>query len=104
MATSYPEEIDDFTNPSPGQSRSAEGVEEWALFTNLHDAVKAIQTELGVNPKGSFPSVGAAVAAGQVYSSAEEPNPEEHPLWFDESSGICYFWYANAATPVWVEF
>lgn len=53
----YPDELDEFTNPIQGQSRAAAGVQEWVLFSQLNDAVEAIETELGVLPKGDYDSV-----------------------------------------------
>lgn len=58
MSTSYPGGIDSYTTKVDGVDVVAA-----AHLNNLQDAATALETELGVLPKGSFASVAAAIAA-----------------------------------------
>lgn len=57
MATGYPAAIDNFTDPTAGDNLNTAGVIHATLHTNVNDAVNAIETELGTNPKGAALSV-----------------------------------------------
>jgi len=59
MATSYPAGIDNFTNPTSTDTLNSETVPHSAQHTNANDAIEAIETELGTNPKGSKTTVKA---------------------------------------------
>ncbi len=57
MSSSYPGAIDSYTTKTDSVDTVAA-----AHVNNLQDAVVAIETELGTNPKGSYTSVGAGLA------------------------------------------
>ena len=57
MPTSYPSNIDNFTNPTATDTLDSATVPHASQHTNINDAVEAIEGELGTNPKGSFASV-----------------------------------------------
>jgi hypothetical protein len=57
MATGYPAAIDNFVDPTAGDNLNTAGVVHASLHTNVNDAINAIETELGTNPKGSALSV-----------------------------------------------
>jgi len=63
MTTSYPGGLDNFTNPTSTDTLSSATVPHATQHTNANDAIKAIETELGTNPKGSYASVAARLAA-----------------------------------------
>lgn len=63
MATTYPANIDSFTNPTAtDQMDSPPHAEQHA---DANDAITAIQTELGVTPSGSETTVAARFAAAE---------------------------------------
>lgn len=81
MPTAYPGALDNFTNPTGADNLSDAPVLHHSQHTNVNDAVKAIETELGTNAKGAATSVRArleaieAAAAGfQVASAKGQPN------------------------------
>jgi hypothetical protein len=57
MATSYPNGLDNFTNPTSEDKLDSATVPHSAQHTNANDAIEAIQAELGLNPKGASESV-----------------------------------------------
>lgn len=59
MATSYPGGIDAFTNPTATDSLASATVPHATQHANANDAIEAIETELGTNPKGASASVKA---------------------------------------------
>ena len=61
MATNYPGSIDSFTNPVSTDTLAS--VPHAAQHDNINDAVKAVETTLGVNPQGSYATVAARLAA-----------------------------------------
>ena len=63
MTTAYPGGIDNFTNPTSTDTLSSATVPHASEHANANDAIKAIETELGTNPKGSYASVSARLAA-----------------------------------------
>jgi hypothetical protein len=63
MPTSYPGALDNFTNPTGADNLSDAPVLHHSQHSNVNDAVKAIETELGTNPKGSNTSVRARLEA-----------------------------------------
>jgi hypothetical protein len=58
MATNYPGSLDSYTAKTDGVD-----VIMAAHVNNMQDAIVAVETELGSNPKGAFTSVAAAIAA-----------------------------------------
>jgi hypothetical protein len=63
MTTSYPGGIDSFINPTSTDTLSSSTVPHASEHANANDAIVAIETELGTNPKGSYGSVSARLAA-----------------------------------------
>src|ERR1700754_1581255 len=63
MATAFPGGIDNFNNPTGVNNLSDAPVIHHSQHTNVNDAVKAIETELGTNPKGVNTSVRARMEA-----------------------------------------
>lgn len=57
MATSYPSALDTLTNPISTDFQDT--VDHAGQHTNANDAIEAIETELGTDPKGSYASVKA---------------------------------------------
>ena len=51
MPSNYPTSIDSFTNPTGSSSLSSPS--HASQHANANDAIEAIQTELGINPRGS---------------------------------------------------
>jgi len=62
MTTAYPSGIDNFTNPTSTDTLSSSTVPHASEHANANDAIKAIETELGTNPKGSYASVSGRLA------------------------------------------
>jgi hypothetical protein len=58
MATSYPNAIDSYTTKTDGVDTVSA-----AHINDPQDAIVAIETELGTNPRGPYASVGAGLAA-----------------------------------------
>lgn len=74
MTTSYPGALDTFVNPTASDTLNSATVPHAQQHDNLNDAVLAIETELGVLPKGSAATVRARLdainpAAGQVQAN-----------------------------------
>ena len=63
MATGYPAAIDNFTDPTPTDNLNTPAVLHTTEHTNVNDAINAIETELGTNPKGAALSVKARLDA-----------------------------------------
>jgi hypothetical protein len=63
VATVYPGAIDALSNPTAGDNLDTGAVLHTTQHTNLNDAVEAIETELGTNPKGAALSVKARLDA-----------------------------------------
>lgn len=61
MATNYPGALDSLTNPSAGDALTSPS--HSAQHANANDAIEAIETELGTNPKGSAATVKARLDA-----------------------------------------
>jgi hypothetical protein len=64
MATNYPGSVDTFANPSSSTTMDATGYEHDVEHTHVNDAVLAVETELGVNPSGTFSTVAGRADAG----------------------------------------
>jgi hypothetical protein len=64
MATNYPGALDSLTNPTATDTLDSVTVPHASQHTDINDAVEAIEAELGTNPKGSFATVKARLAAG----------------------------------------
>lgn len=80
MATAYPGALDNFTNPTGANNLSDAPVLHHSQHSNVNDAVKAIETELGTNPKGTATSVRARLeaieaAAAGFQGAAEKGQP-----------------------------
>lgn len=65
MASLYPTSIDTFvdTQPQASTPMNDSNVAHATLHQNVNDAVKAVQTALGVSPAGAYASVAARLAA-----------------------------------------
>jgi len=63
MATNYPGALDILTNPTATDTLDSVTVPHASQHTDINDAVEAIEGELGTNPKGTFASVKARLAA-----------------------------------------
>jgi len=63
MATNSPGALDNLTNPTATDTLDSITVPHASQHANINDAVEAIETELGTNPKGSFASVKARLEA-----------------------------------------
>ena len=74
MATNYPGGLDSLTNPSAGDALTSPS--HSAQHANANDAIEAIETELGVNPSGTFATV--ALAVGLLRSGAGSPERCRH--------------------------
>lgn len=59
MPTSYPDGLDNFTNPTASDQLDSVTVPHASQHTNINDAVEAIEGELGTNPKGTKATVKA---------------------------------------------
>ena len=59
MATSYPDGLDNFTNPTASDTLDSATVPHATQHANTNDAIEAIEAELGTDPKGSKASVKA---------------------------------------------
>ena len=63
MASKYPTEFDVFTNPSPAQPLNSTTVPHANQHSNANDAIRAIQSTLGIKPQGAAATVEARIAA-----------------------------------------
>lgn len=63
MATDYPNGIDNFVNPTASDTLDSATVPHATQHANANDAIEAIETELGTNPKGTKASVKARLDA-----------------------------------------
>lgn len=70
MTTTYPASLDTFVNPIATDALNSGTVPHTSQHDNLNDAVLAIETALGLNPKGSFASVVARLNSLPWTSSA----------------------------------
>lgn len=59
MATAYPSNLDNFTNPTSSDTLDSASVPHATQHANANDAIEAIEAELGTNPKGSSATVKA---------------------------------------------
>ena len=59
MATSYPNALDNFTNPTSTDTLNSATVPHADQHANANDAIEAIEGELGTNPKGAKATVKA---------------------------------------------
>lgn len=66
MPTAYPAALDNFNNPTAADDLNDAPVLHSAQHTNVNDAVKAIETELGLLPKGASATVRARLDAIDV--------------------------------------
>ena len=78
MATSYPDGLDNFTNPTASDTLDSATVPHATQHANTNDAIEAIEAELGTTPKGSKASVKArldSVDANAITTSLPPPSP-----------------------------
>jgi hypothetical protein len=73
MATSYPSGLDNFTNPTGTDTLDSATVPHATQHANANDAIEAIETELGTNPKGSSATVKARLDTLDTTVSAKAP-------------------------------
>jgi hypothetical protein len=66
MSTSYPGALDDFVNPNPLDSQDDPSHSD--QHSNANDAIEAVETELGINPRGPYADVRARLEAIEVLS------------------------------------
>lgn len=83
MATGYPNAIDNYTNPTAADNLNTATKIHHDQHANVNDAVKAIETELGTNPKGSALSVKDRLNAIDVALAARVEESRE-----GQASGI----------------
>ena len=72
MATSYPDGLDNFTNPTASDYLDSATVPHATQHANANDAIEAIETELGTDPKGTYASVKARLDAATPNDTANE--------------------------------
>jgi hypothetical protein len=63
MTSSYPGSLDSLTNPTSTDTLDSATVPHAAQHANANDAIENIEAELGTNPKGTFATVAARLAA-----------------------------------------
>lgn len=63
MPSGYPAAIDNFTDPTAVNNLSDASVLHSSLHTNVNDAINAIETELGLTPRGTALSVAARLSS-----------------------------------------
>lgn len=71
MATAYPTAIDVLVNPTAVDNLNTATKIHHDQHSNVNDAVEAIETELGISPKGAAASVGARIAAVEAALAAK---------------------------------
>jgi len=62
MPSNYPSALDSFVNPTTSDSLGSSGKEHTVQHEQVNTAVNKIESELGVNPKGSATSVAARLS------------------------------------------
>ena len=73
MATAYPSNLDNFTNPTSSDTLDSVTVPHATQHANANDAIEAIEAELGTNPKGSSATVKARLDSLDTTVSAKAP-------------------------------
>lgn len=69
MPTSYPNSLDNFTNPTPTDYLDSVAVPHSDQHANANDAIEAIQTVLGTSPSGAYATVkDRIIAVEQILS------------------------------------
>lgn len=63
MTTAFPAGLDNFTNPTAGDSLDSPTVPHATQHANINDAVEAIEDTLGTNPQGDEATVKARLEA-----------------------------------------
>lgn len=71
MGTNYPGAIDSLTNPSASGGDTLDDPPHDTQHADANDAIEAIETELGVNPRGSEATVRARLDA--IESATSKP-------------------------------
>lgn len=71
MASSYPAAIDVLVNPTAVDNLNTATKIHHDQHANVNDAVEAIETELGVNPRGASATVGARMAVIEAALAAK---------------------------------
>jgi len=59
VPTNYPGALDSYQRPSATDSMDAAGVQGDVVVDNTYDAIEAIEAELGLQPSGTYATVGA---------------------------------------------
>lgn len=77
MATAYPAAIDALNNPTASDNLDTASVLHTTQHTNVNDAIEAIETELGTNPKGAALSVKARLDAFDAAIAARSLSADE---------------------------
>jgi hypothetical protein len=110
MTTNYPGALDTFVNPTATDTLNSATVPHAQQHDNLNDAVLAIETELGTNPKGASATVKERLdsinpAAGQVQgtsrgffgaSAASQTAIATNPMVIAKDAGATYVQVAAA--------
>ena len=73
MTSAYPGAIDNFTNPSSGDTLDSATVPHATQHSNANDAIEAIETELGINPSGSYADIVTRLNANDVSDALKAP-------------------------------
>lgn len=68
MATSYPGALDSWSNPGGSVTMDDASFQHDVLHSNHNDAIEAIEAELGTDPSGGLPTVGARIPTTQLWS------------------------------------
>ena len=71
--TTYPGALDTFINPISTTDLSDPTIPHASQHANINDAVKAVETELGVNPRGASATVVARLDANDVRAATKAP-------------------------------
>lgn len=69
MSTQYPNALDNFINPTAGDTLNSTTVPHADQHANLNDAVEAMQTVLGISPAGSHLTVKDRIISAETQIS-----------------------------------
>jgi hypothetical protein len=81
--SSFPGNLDSFATPGPNNRLSDPGFEHDVVHNKVHDALRAIESTLGVNPQGS----GATTVAARLQSISDSLGSLQSNLAVLQSSG-----------------
>jgi hypothetical protein len=71
MATSFPEEIDSFVNPTKYDNHENVSVPHWQQHADANDAITAIETALGAT-NSATPGESVKVQGGKLFALYED--------------------------------